>query len=104
MPRGDRTGPQGEGPMTGRQMGYCADYDSPGFTKTPGRRMGRGLYRQNRGRNFRVAERPYYQEDFSAPAERPNELSFLKTEIQQLKEGLAAVLEQLKTVNPEKKK
>ena len=25
MPRGDRTGPRGEGPKTGRQMGYCMD-------------------------------------------------------------------------------
>jgi len=26
MPRGDRTGPRGMGPMTGRRAGYCADY------------------------------------------------------------------------------
>ncbi|MFW6035166.1 MAG: DUF5320 domain-containing protein [Halothermotrichaceae bacterium] len=25
MPAGDRTGPQGEGPMTGRGLGNCAD-------------------------------------------------------------------------------
>ncbi len=31
MPRGDRTGPQGMGPMTGRAAGYCAGYDSPGY-------------------------------------------------------------------------
>jgi len=33
MPRGDRTGPDGMGQMTGRGLGYCAGYDSPGFTK-----------------------------------------------------------------------
>lgn len=31
MPRGDRTGPAGGGPMTGRRAGYCAGYDTPGY-------------------------------------------------------------------------
>lgn len=31
MPRGDRTGPLGMGPMTGRRAGYCAGYAVPGF-------------------------------------------------------------------------
>ncbi len=31
MPRGDRTGPSGMGPMTGRGMGYCAGFDRPGY-------------------------------------------------------------------------
>ncbi|NLB34585.1 MAG: DUF5320 domain-containing protein [Elusimicrobia bacterium] len=31
MPRGDRMGPMGQGPMTGRGAGYCAGYPSPGF-------------------------------------------------------------------------
>lgn len=31
MPRGDKTGPQGMGPRTGRGMGYCSGYDVPGF-------------------------------------------------------------------------
>jgi len=31
MPRGDRTGPMGQGPMTGRGAGYCAGYGMPGF-------------------------------------------------------------------------
>ena len=41
MPRGDRTGPAGWGPMTGRRMGYCAGYDAPGFS-SPGPGMGYG--------------------------------------------------------------
>ncbi len=32
MPRGDRRGPDGAGPMTGRALGYCAGNDQPGFT------------------------------------------------------------------------
>lgn len=42
MPRGDRTGPMGQGPMTGRRAGFCAGYESPGFTNpVPG--YGRGM-------------------------------------------------------------
>jgi hypothetical protein len=41
MPRGDRTGPGGFGPMTGRAAGYCAGYPVPGYMN-PGRGYGRG--------------------------------------------------------------
>ncbi len=44
MPRGDRTGPLGLGPMTGRAAGYCAGYDVPGYMNPiPGRGFGLGL-------------------------------------------------------------
>jgi len=56
MPRGDRTGPWGQGPMTGRAAGYCAGYPVPGFMNpTPGfgRRGGFGRGgRRGRGRGF----------------------------------------------------
>jgi len=43
MPRGDRTGPMGLGPMTGRAAGYCAGYPTPGFMNPHGSRwLGRG--------------------------------------------------------------
>ncbi len=38
MPRGDRTGPRGTGPLTGRGAGFCAGFRSPFF----GRRFGMG--------------------------------------------------------------
>lgn len=41
MPRGDRTGPRGEGPRTGRAVGYCARFSAPGYAR-PGN-LGRGL-------------------------------------------------------------
>ena len=44
MPRGDRTGPSGSGPMTGRAAGYCAGYPVPGFMN-PIPRYGRGFGR-----------------------------------------------------------
>ena len=31
MPRGDRTGPNGAGPMTGRRAGFCAGNNLPGY-------------------------------------------------------------------------
>ena len=43
MPGGDGTGPSGMGARTGRALGYCAGYDSPGYVKGPGRGMGRGF-------------------------------------------------------------
>ena len=45
MPRGDRTGPRGLGPMTGRGMGYCSKYPVSEIKKTfrgYGRGCGRG--------------------------------------------------------------
>ena len=50
MPRGDRTGPWGAGPMTGRAAGYCAGYSVPGFMNPIGG-YGKGWGRE-RGRGF----------------------------------------------------
>ncbi|MHA2156654.1 MAG: DUF5320 domain-containing protein, partial [Candidatus Hodarchaeales archaeon] len=33
MPRGNKTGPWGQGSRTGRSLGFCSDYSSPGYTK-----------------------------------------------------------------------
>ncbi|MFP4046052.1 MAG: DUF5320 domain-containing protein [Candidatus Aenigmatarchaeota archaeon] len=64
MPRGDGTGPEGRGPMTGRGLGYCTGYETPGFTKgrPRGCGFGRGRRRFYRGRG---PVRPAY------PAPRP---------------------------------
>lgn len=54
MPGGDRTGPMGMGPMTGRAAGYCAGFSVPGYTnpltgrgfgwnRGPGWGRGRGM-------------------------------------------------------------
>ncbi|MCL7454966.1 MAG: DUF5320 domain-containing protein, partial [Anaerolineae bacterium] len=41
MPAGDRTGPRGMGPRTGRAAGYCAGYSAPGWANPgPGRGLG----------------------------------------------------------------
>lgn len=51
MASGDRTGPMGQGPRTGRALGHCSGYEDPGYTKGFGGR-GRGLgfgFRGGRG-------------------------------------------------------
>jgi len=51
---GDGTGPQGQGPMTGRGAGYCAGYDRPGYANpVPGRGVGFGRGWFGRGRGWR---------------------------------------------------
>jgi len=46
MPGGDRTGPRGMGPMTGRAAGYCAGLGVPGYASPmPGRGFGIGFGR-----------------------------------------------------------
>jgi hypothetical protein len=50
MPRGDRTGAMGFGPMTGRGAGYCGGAGVPGFMNPSGHP---GLGRQDGGRGWR---------------------------------------------------
>jgi hypothetical protein len=58
MPRGDKSGPLGEGPMTGRGAGFCTGNNQPGFSggdSAGGRRprffgLGRGGRGPGRGR------------------------------------------------------
>ena len=47
MPGGDRTGPLGAGPMSGRGAGYCAGYAIPGYANPTG---GRGRFCRGFGR------------------------------------------------------
>lgn len=59
MPGKDRTGPEGEGPMTGRGLGRCSgsektvDEDTNVPERGLGRGLGRGLFRGGRGRGPR---------------------------------------------------
>jgi len=43
MPYGDRTGPAGMGPMTGRGMAYCAGHPHPGGAHPGSGYWGRGF-------------------------------------------------------------
>lgn len=109
MPRGDRTGPDGLGAMTGRRMGYCAGYDSPGFTKgvprgRAGYGYGRGFgYGRGYGRGFgfgRGYGRGYgYASDYY-PATNPDyanisEKTMLENEAKVLQEQLNSLEKRL---------
>lgn len=54
MPRGDRTGPMGMGPTTGRAAGFCSGSGVPGYANpTLGRGFGMGFGRgRGGGRGF----------------------------------------------------
>lgn len=110
MPRGDRTGPNGMGQMTGRGLGYCAGYDSPGFTKGvprggAGFNYGRGLRRGFRGgfgydRGFQYPTYPNYAvPQYSAT----DETKYLETEIDALKKELTAMEKRLSELQKEDK-
>ena len=43
MPGGDGTGPNGMGSMTGRRMGFCAGFNTPGYANRPRFGYGRGF-------------------------------------------------------------
>lgn len=49
MPGGDQTGPMGQGPISGRGMGYCSGSEQPGYMN---RGQGRGMGRCKGGRGF----------------------------------------------------
>lgn len=53
MPAGDRTGPAGQGPRTGRGLGYCSGAGAPGWVSGVGRGLGAAFgvgFRGGRGR------------------------------------------------------
>ena len=95
MPQGDRTGPNGAGPMTGRGLGYCAGYDSPGYTKgipAGGRGFGRG-----RGFGFRARAIPFQQVQPTVITEK-QEKQFLEQELESLKQEMKEVEKRLKEI------
>jgi hypothetical protein len=100
MPGGDRTGPSGEGPITGRGMGYCRGNDYPGTKSSqwnPGRGFGRGFQRgpgfgRGRGFRFRGGIGNYYDDigpDVSDKTLIENEIRILKDQLAALEDRLS---------------
>jgi len=80
MPRGSRTGPLGRGPRTGRGLGYCAGFPSPGF-ETP--RFGRGFgYGRGDRRDDELRTR------WSEKEQLENHIAFLEEELKYAKNEL----------------
>jgi len=107
MPGGDRSGPRGMGPMTGRAAGVCAGYPGPGsFNPIRGRGygMGRGggWGRGWRGQGFAYgpawgAPRWGY-EPVAVPAD---EAEWLRTQANALQQQLDAINSRLDEIEPE---
>lgn len=96
MPGGDRTGPSGMGPMTGRGAGFYTGNNVPGFMNLAfNRGMGFGLGR-GRGRGFGRGwgygwANPGYPNATLPVNLQADELSALKNQAKYLNETLQAI-------------
>ncbi len=93
MPRGDRTGPEGMGPVTGRGLGFCTGPNNVGFmNQMPGTFTGRG-YGRGAGFGFRRG-RDFYRYSFANHIQsagiysKEEELNRLKNHSEYLKSNL----------------
>ncbi|MCD4744776.1 MAG: DUF5320 domain-containing protein [Bacteroidales bacterium] len=102
MPRGDKTGPEGMGPMTGRGAGFCAGFDEPGymnqggnkrggFGRGSGRGFGRGFGRSY-GRGFGYHGIANYP-DVSQKTILENDIKILKDQLKSLEKRLSETKE-----------
>ncbi len=97
MPRGDRTGPMGYGPLTGRGAGYCAGYGVPGYGNFGGGWLGLGYGRgYGRGRGWwGVPPYPLYERSQAneavAARELQRETDFLKDRVAEINDRLAEI-------------
>lgn len=101
MPGGDRTGPQGFGPMTGRAAGFCAGFPAPGYINSVGGRgMGMGMgYRRGMGRGGGGRGRGWGARadyGFSGPAVQ---MPTAKQELDSLKQQADFLQDSLKEIN-----
>lgn len=119
MPRGDRTGPNGMGQMTGRGLGFCAGYPVPGYGNQGygfgyGRGMGRGFNRGGgfgrgyRQRNFWNAPPNYVEPGFNYNYQPPqptpeDEKKFLESQIDMLAQNIEDLKKRLDELKKEKK-
>ena len=116
MPRGDRSGPMGMGPRTGRAAGYCAGYPTAGYANPL---PGRGAYGGGGGRGGRGHRNWYYATGLTgwqraaqgwhpaqsaAPGFYPNfytqmapqeEAKMIRSQIEQLERNIEAARERL---------
>lgn len=99
MPRGDRTGPLGFGPRTGRRAGFCAGYNMPGYANPAIPRYGAG-FGGGFGGGFRAVlgwrsgdywGTPRWQYPAPAPLTQQQESEILKAEANWLKNQLEAI-------------
>ncbi|MBN2150241.1 MAG: DUF5320 domain-containing protein [Candidatus Lokiarchaeota archaeon] len=117
MPGGDGTGPRGFGPLTGRGLGFCAGYNTPGYIQPGpgfgGRFWGRGGgfgrgfgggFGRGYGRGFGRGYGGYWGVPLAPPAGYPaagvpvtpaQEVEMLRAQKQYLEQEQAGVKEDL---------
>ncbi len=96
MPSGDGTGPAGQGSITGRGMGFCTGFNSPGFANNEfGRGRGIGF---KRGRRFARRIRTMQVMPIQQPAviTKEQEKQFLEEELKTIEEEKKQIAEKLK--------
>ncbi len=98
MPGGDRTGPLGEGSMTGRRAGYCAGYNLFGYSN-PVPRIGRGFGRRRglgfgRGLGFRQA--PIYPQ--AVQPTKSQETQMLEDDLNEIEQEKKTLEQQAETI------
>jgi len=112
MPSGDRTGPMGLGPGTGRTLGFCAGYDTPGYVKGFGGGMGRGFgfgrgmgrgRGFGRGLHFGWPFNGFFQgSPWTQAVSKDDEIKLLKSQAEALKHSQNDVERRLKELEKEK--
>ena len=100
MPRGDKTGPGGLGPMTGRRMGYCAGNDGSEFFQNSkfGFGLGRGY---GGGQGKRKGHHGFGRNQVQSENQEmntPDQKSLIENEIEILKKQLSFLENELKKV------
>ena len=87
MPRGDGTGPNSAGPMTGRGMGFCAGFNTPGFIN------------QGRGRGFARRARAIQPQAIQPQViTEKQEKQMLEQELEAIKQEMQEIQERLKEI------
>jgi len=99
MPRGDKTGPEGNGPLTGRRMGNCVsneNFISPN-NQNFGRGLGRGFaggrgYARGFGRGFGRGSGFFGNQNYQNTTDKnsiENEINALKEQISFLEKQIS---------------
>jgi hypothetical protein len=95
--------------MTGRQLGYGAGFDSPGYTRGSGARMGRGFWGRaaglgrGYGRGFfrRGTDSDYIDERDMLPRQDYNpgqsDINAIKSEVKELRNLVSTLMDRLES-------
>ncbi len=110
MPRGDRTGPAGMGPMTGGGAGLCAGYGVPGYREPVQGRCGMGFgCGRSRGYGMGMRWRHGWTNSGTQIASQPvsnkrlDELSTLKNQSRHYMDALQSINDRISAFEAEKK-